>query len=644
MAQVYTINLASGSDPAKPPAGTTSIVFELGNVCTTLQAEFTSDCSDTLTSIDFTNATDLKTIERNAFLDCSKLIGSLTLPSGLRSIGGAAFYGCSGFTGGLTLPSSLQTISISAFRDCSGFNGGLTIPSSLQTIGGYAFQNCSGFSTLSLNSNTIDILDNTSFAFGVASPGINLLYNGNYYTATNLPPISEDGSAPYYTADYYNNGVIDDPTRYVVPATPQIAAPARSGTISIVFASDSQVTTLPVNFASACTDTLTSIDFTNATSLQSIGASAFNDCTGITGSLDLSPCTVLTSIGDSAFSDCSGFTGTLTFPSSLTSIGGDAFYGCSGFTGSLDLSNSLTSIGSYAFSDCSGFTGSLDLSNSLTSIGSYAFGYTNFTGPLTLPSSLTSIGNSAFLNCPFKTLYLNSTTGIITIGNTNTFGFFDNSTPENALNLYYNGTQYTADNLPPIYSPTAHNLFSVGPQYTAYYYNYGNIYNPDVPCYSRGTKILTTHKGYIPVEELKEGDLIKTYLHGDLPIENIMSNKIMNDPDNFKHCLYRLKSNNPEFEDLVVTGAHAILVSELPEDVVSPSEGYYKSTESEIDDKYLLVAAFTKEFEKINEIIPIEYYHFNLKSHDGTDRRYGVWANGVLSESTFRSTIDKNLE
>jgi len=166
----------------------------------------------------------------------------------------------------------------------------------------------------------------------------------------------------------------------------------------------------------------------------------------------------------------------------------------------------------------------------------------------------------------------------------------------------------------------------------------GDQYKPFPPCYSRGTKILTADRGYIPVEELKRGDFIKTYIHGDLPIENIISNKIMNDPDNFKHCFYKLSSNNPELEDLVVTGGHGILVDKIPKGVVSPSKGYYESSESKIDDKYLLIAGFTKQFEKINEIIPIEYYHFSLKSHEGTDRRYGVWANGILSESTFRST------
>jgi hypothetical protein len=41
----------------------------------------------------------------------------------------------------------------------------------------------------------------------------------------------------------------------------------------------------------------------------------------------------------------------------------------------------------------------------------------------------------------------------------------------------------------------------------------------------------------------------------------------------------------------------------------------------------------------MKEIKEYEYYHFSLKSHDGTDRQYGVWANGVLSESTVKQVL-----
>ena len=63
-----------------------------------------------------------------------------------------------------------------------------------------------------------------------------------------------------------------------------------------------------------------------------------------------------------------------------------------------------------------------------------------------------------------------------------------------------------------------------------------------------------------------------------------------------------------------------------------------------IDDKYLLLAGFCNNFEQITEIVKFEYYHFNLKSNSDIDRRYGIWANGVLSESTFKKDAILNLE
>ena len=51
-----------------------------------------------------------------------------------------------------------------------------------------------------------------------------------------------------------------------------------------------------------------------------------------------------------------------------------------------------------------------------------------------------------------------------------------------------------------------------------------------------------------------------------------------------------------------------------------------------IKDKYLLNAAFSDKFVKDTEIKEYTYYHFVLESDDTLDQ-YGVWANGILSES-----------
>jgi hypothetical protein len=90
-------------------------------------------------------------IGNNAFCNCSKFTGNLTLPVGLTSIGGDAFYNCAGFDGNLTLPVGLTSIGGYAFYNCTGFDGNLTLPVGLTSIGSSAFCYCYNFTgTLTL--------------------------------------------------------------------------------------------------------------------------------------------------------------------------------------------------------------------------------------------------------------------------------------------------------------------------------------------------------------------------------------------------------------------------------------------------------------------------------------------------------------
>ena len=65
----------------------------------------------------------LKTIGKDAFLNCSGFTGNLTIPNSITSIGEYAFSGCWGFIGDLTIPNSVTSIGTSAFEGCSGFTG-----------------------------------------------------------------------------------------------------------------------------------------------------------------------------------------------------------------------------------------------------------------------------------------------------------------------------------------------------------------------------------------------------------------------------------------------------------------------------------------------------------------------------------------
>lgn len=154
-------------------------------------------------------------------------------------------------------------------------------------------------------------------------------------------------------------------------------------------------------------------------------------------------------------------------------------------------------------------------------------------------------------------------------------------------------------------------------------------------CFKEGSKILT-NKGYVPVEQLRKGDLIKTYLHHYLPIVLIGKSTIYNSGDNnrVKNRLYTLpKSELPLLsEDLILTGCHSLLVDGLYhgqiEDMAGSSGRLYK-----IDDKLRLFTCFEPKAIPYPEEGFFTIYHFALECDDD-QINFGVWANGLLVETS----------
>lgn len=52
-----------------------------------------------------------------------------------------------------------------------------------------------------------------------------------------------------------------------------------------------------------------------------------------------------------------------------------------------------------------------------------------------------------------------------------------------------------------------------------------------------------------------------------------------------------------------------------------------------IDNKKLLITAINDNFIKHEERKFYTYYHFALENDNNNDARYGVWANGILTET-----------
>jgi hypothetical protein len=108
---------------------------------------------------------------------------------------------------------------------------------------------------------------------------------------------------------------------------------------------------------------------------------------------------------------------------------------------------------------------------------------------------------------------------------------------------------------------------------------------------------------------------------------------MINNPEKFLNCMYKMKKTdeNGLIEDLIITGGHAILVDDLGI-FKEENEILFGSIEM-INDKYLLLASLSDQFVKLENISVYIYYHFILENNGNNEDRYGVWANGILTET-----------
>lgn len=171
-------------------------------------------------------------------------------------------------------------------------------------------------------------------------------------------------------------------------------------------------------------------------------------------------------------------------------------------------------------------------------------------------------------------------------------------------------------------------------------------------CFNKGTKILcykNNKEVYIPVEQLKQGDLVKTYLHGYKPIYMIKKG-VFTLGNKGTMGMYKMKKSGSMIDDLEMTGLHAQLIDKNDEKYKKDQEkqeskviyynkqsNKYNSKKVYIDDKYRLLAEHSSDFEKMRPD-KYEIYTFSLdKQH-----QYGIWANGVLVETTSQRVVNKN--
>ena len=249
-------------------------------------------------------------------------------------------------------------------------------------------------------------------------------------------------------------------------------------------------------------------------------------------------------------------------------------------------------------------------------------------------------------------------TGYFNINNVNrVISFYDSTNP--GINILSNGTRGGPDYL---YQPGWACFSYNGCNITSFPYFYSsrgdynlfsatrNPYNPsgillnnnqyltfaiaplNLQCFKKNTKILT-QKGYIAIQHLKRGDLVKT-VNDFIPIHTIGFKEIFHfaSHERIKDQLYKCSPEHfPVFEDLVITGCHSILVDEF-------KEGEREKTikingDAYVTEKKYRLPACVDDRTTVYET-PGNYtiYHFALENDD-IYNNYGVYANGLLVES-----------
>ena len=286
--------------------------------------------------------------------DEAELSGALVIPSSVThdavtytvtSIADYGFYWNEDITE-VTIPNTVTSIGDNAFSACNKLTT-ITLPSTLQTIGTYAFYNCSSLASFSV-------------------PGSVTTIGTDAFDLCSIPTFTFEASNTAITCNA------------VIPCTDHLflyrdvdrgGYQLTTGAIKALTIG-ANVTTIYTNMFNGCT-LLSSIDFSAATRLTSIGNWAFYSCGNYVPeqgedpvpnltAIDLSN-TKVTSIGESAFNSCSKLE-TITLPSTLTSIGNYAFISCSSLT-SFSVPGSVTTIGSMVFDYCSIPTFTFEASN-----------------------------------------------------------------------------------------------------------------------------------------------------------------------------------------------------------------------------------------------------------------------------------------
>lgn len=268
--------------------------------------EIPNDCFygiSTLTNADWSAATSLRRIGSQAFRECSTLKTVSPLPGSLVDLGASAFYNCKVLEGDIEIPDSVTSTVNNPFRFTN--IGSVKIGAGVTELSNDSFRGLSSLTNLDLSAAASlkkigdnCFQDNKNMAFDFAT----------------LPrPVEYIGPNAFWQCQNAVGDVV------LPPAVSAVSGVFRYSGIT---------------------------SFTAGQGLLAIANEAFCNCSSVTN-LDLSPASSLVSIGSSAFKDLKAMVCDLSgdgLPRSLQSIGSQAFWYCSLVAGDVVLPDGVKEV------------------------------------------------------------------------------------------------------------------------------------------------------------------------------------------------------------------------------------------------------------------------------------------------------------